>query len=88
MTQRTDWPSVWREIRTNVEALPRCVAHPEYRRIETLARPMPNDVLRVEEDAIVVCSHETGTARRYCQMLWIGRHDQAASFTVRSGLSG
>jgi tetratricopeptide (TPR) repeat protein len=26
--------------------------------------------------------------KRYCQMLWIGRHDQAASFTVRSGLSG
>ncbi len=55
-----DWVTVWVELRDGLTRRPRCSDHPEYPFVETLGRPVVNDIVSAEESGITVRSHGTG----------------------------
>lgn len=54
-----NWPAVWQELRDNLAKQPPCPDHPEYSHVRTLARREINDVVKADENGIVVRSHQT-----------------------------
>lgn len=56
---RSEWQSIWNELRNNLNNLPRCPDHPEYPYIETLSMSIKNDILEIKDSGITVRSHRT-----------------------------
>jgi hypothetical protein len=59
MDKKSDWPSMWQELKQKLAAQPRCPEHPEYPCVFTLAQRSANDIVSIEADRIVVRSHRS-----------------------------
>jgi hypothetical protein len=53
------WEEVWQELQNNLKLQPPCDEHPEYRCIYTLKQDVPNDIMRVGDDGVLIRSHST-----------------------------
>jgi hypothetical protein len=56
------WPAIWKELRHNLSHQPRCPDHPEHPCVHTLVQGVPNDILEIRDDGILVRSHRTMNA--------------------------
>lgn len=53
------WPTIWKELRTNLLDRPPCPRHQKYPHVRSLAQGVINDIISVDEDGILVRSHRT-----------------------------
>ena len=56
-----EWGQVWQQLRDALTQQPSCDEHPEYPCVLTLQEYVPNDIIDVNTDRIVVRSHEWRT---------------------------
>jgi len=55
---RSEWQSIWNELRNNLNNLPKCPKHLEYPCVETLVVSIKNDILEIEDSGIRVRSYK------------------------------
>ena len=58
MSTETDWQSIWEELKTNLDHLPKCPLHSNYPCISTLVKRSLNDIIEVSSHHIIVRSHK------------------------------
>ena len=54
------WEQVWAELHAELKSQPRCPEHPDLPCVRTLEQNSINDILRVDQDGLLVRSHRTG----------------------------
>lgn len=54
-----NWEVVWQELRDNLLRQPRCPDHSQCPHIMTLSLGVINDIIKVQENGIIVRSHES-----------------------------
>jgi len=55
----TQWPSIWKELLLNLQNQTKCHDHPEYPLVATLSQKSINDIIKVNDEGIVVRAHRT-----------------------------
>lgn len=53
------WQAIWQELRDNIAEQPLCPEHHDYVHVRTLSRAVINDIIKLQENGILIRSHES-----------------------------
>lgn len=59
MSSTHSWPVIWAKFQENLRNEPKCIRHPNYPHVKSMAQGVVNDILLIETTSITIRSHRT-----------------------------